>query len=233
MAKRTKSEKFIVEEIHRSVINFADYNPRTISKTNRNRLKKSLVENGLVEPLVWNRRTGRLVSGHQRLAIIDETEKTQDYTLSVAVIDVDELEEKQINVRLNNPGLMGDFDLELLQSLHLDTGIAFQDFGFTDFDVNMLLGEKAAATAKQADAPVVEAAKNTLAEVKENREEMSERFERIGRNESSFYVTIVCHSDGEKEKFLERLGVPPYETYVPIDVLLPHIKEFVPIIDVE
>lgn len=45
-------------------------------------------------PLVWNRRTGILVSGHQRLKALDALEGTEDYELTVSVIDVDDLERR-------------------------------------------------------------------------------------------------------------------------------------------
>lgn len=223
MTKRAKAEKFTVEAIHRSEINLAEYNPRSISAANKKRLKKSLKENGLVEPLIWNRRTGRLVSGHQRLAIIDDTEKTQDYTLSVSVIDVDEQAEKKLNVQLNNPGLSGVFDLESLLHLQSDIGIEFADLGFDDFDVKMLLGETEAP--KRADAPEVEATKNTLAEIKTKREETNERLDQIGRHEVDFYVNVVFPNDEAKAAFLEKIGVPTYESCIPIDTLLPFIMD--------
>src|SRR5437016_1243281 len=51
----------------------APYNPRQplSSKDRRYRkLKRSLERFGLVEPLIWNRRTGYVVGGHQRLQIL-------------------------------------------------------------------------------------------------------------------------------------------------------------------
>lgn len=223
MTKRTKAEKFTIEEIHRGKIFLADYNPRTISAANKKRLKKSLKENGLVEPLVWNRRSGHLVSGHQRLAIIDDAEKTSDYTLSVAVIDVDETAEKKLNVQLNNPGLAGDFDLDAILRLQSDIGVEFADLGFTDFDVKMLLGET--EKPKRPDAPEVEATKNTLAEIKAERQATGERLDRIGRHDVDFFVSFVFRSDDEKAAFMERIGVPAYESYVSADVLLPLLKD--------
>ena len=36
------------------------------------KLRKSITEFDMVEPLVWNKRTGNLVGGHQRLKILKE-----------------------------------------------------------------------------------------------------------------------------------------------------------------
>ena len=92
--KLSKYQKFEVEVISRGEIHGADYNPRVISEDARKRLKRMLAKHGLVQPLVWNRRTGNLVSGHQRLSQLDQLERSQDYDLQVSVVDVDEREEK-------------------------------------------------------------------------------------------------------------------------------------------
>ena len=60
--KLSKYQKFEVEVISRGEIHGADYNPRVISEDARKRLKRMLAKHGLVQPLVWNRRTGNLVS---------------------------------------------------------------------------------------------------------------------------------------------------------------------------
>ena len=110
--KLSKYQKFEVEVISRGEIHGADYNPRVISEDARKRLKRMLAKHGLVQPLVWNRRTGNLVSGHQRLSQLDQLERSQDYDLQVSVVDVDEREEKILNVQLNNPSMQGDWDMD-------------------------------------------------------------------------------------------------------------------------
>ena len=48
----------------------ADYNPRKDLKpgdTEYEKLKRSLSEFGYVEPVIWNKTTGHVVGGHQRL----------------------------------------------------------------------------------------------------------------------------------------------------------------------
>ena len=112
--KLSKYQKFEVEVISRGEIHGADYNPRVISEDARKRLKRMLAKHGLVQPLVWNRRTGNLVSGHQRLSQLDQLERSQDYDLQVSVVDVDEREEKILNVQLNNPSMQGDWDMDKL-----------------------------------------------------------------------------------------------------------------------
>ena len=128
-------QQFEFGTVKRSEIKLADYNPRTIYEENQKKLYKSIKENGLVEPLVWNKRTKRLVSGHQRITVADKIYK-KDYDVPVAIIDVDEDKEKKLNVQLNNSNLQGDWDLNLLENLSLD--ISFEDMGFTESDVDLM-----------------------------------------------------------------------------------------------
>ncbi len=52
------------ETIHRSQIKEAPYNPRGMNDEERRLLSNSLKQFGLVEYLVWNKRSGNLVGGH-------------------------------------------------------------------------------------------------------------------------------------------------------------------------
>lgn len=126
-----------VKNIPRNQIKKADYNPRLIDDESLKKLTKDIREHGLVTPLVWNKRTGVLVSGHQRLAAMDKIHRKKDYEVPVAVIDVDEKEEKQLNVQMNNPSLQGSWDLGALASLR-DDGISFDDMGFNKADIDFM-----------------------------------------------------------------------------------------------
>lgn len=126
-----------VKSIPRNEIKEADYNPRIIDEDNLKKLTKDIREHGLVTPLVWNKRTGVLVSGHQRLAAMDKIHRKKDYEVPVAVIDVDEKEEKQLNVQMNNPSLQGSWDLGALAELR-DDGISFEDMGFDKGDIDFM-----------------------------------------------------------------------------------------------
>lgn len=126
-----------VKKIPRSQIKRAEYNPRIIDEESLKKLTKDIREHGLVTPLVWNKRTGVLVSGHQRLVAMDKIHRKKDYEVPVAVIDVDEKEEKQLNVQMNNPPLQGSWDLGALASLR-DDGISFDDMGFNKADIDFM-----------------------------------------------------------------------------------------------
>ena len=66
-----------VEVINIREISPAFYNPRKDLKPGDPeyaKLLRSIDEFGCVEPLVWNKRTGNLVGGHQRRAIERESD---------------------------------------------------------------------------------------------------------------------------------------------------------------
>lgn len=112
--------KIDLQQIAVSKINPAPYNPRKDLKPGDReyeKLKRSIEAYGCVEPLVWNQRTGNLVGGHQRFKVI-MTEQSPK-TLSVSVVDLDEGDEKALNVALNK--ISGEWDTvklgELLQDV--------------------------------------------------------------------------------------------------------------------
>ena len=88
----------------------APYNPRSISPSALDGLRHSVERFGLVEPVVWNRRTGRVVGGHQRLKVLQQLGQAET---QVVVVDLDEIEEKALNVALNNPAIAGEFTADL------------------------------------------------------------------------------------------------------------------------
>jgi len=103
----------------------APYNPRTISEEALEGLKASLAEFGDISGLVWNRRTGRLVAGHQRvralrerygdgLRIIEGSVVTPaGERFPIRVVDWPEEREKAANLAANSPLLAGEFTAEV------------------------------------------------------------------------------------------------------------------------
>ena len=137
--KLTRYESFVVEEVGREVLKGTPYNPRRITDDARARLKAKIEKVGLVTPLVWNKRTGNLVGGHQRLSILDELEGRQDYRLRVSVVDVDEREERALNVFLNNQASQGDWDVKALAEIAKEfEGDSLADLGFVAGEIEFL-----------------------------------------------------------------------------------------------
>lgn len=211
--KQTRFQKFETEVIHRSKITGAPYNPRVIDENAKKRLASSLRKHGLVEPLVWNRRTGTLVGGHQRLSILDALEKGEDYELTVSVVDVDEKEEARLNVQLNNPSMQGDWDAEALAKLSVDLELDLEkDFGFTDLDVAMLFEGDDRFSVLFQDNTDVTATKGILGDIKKDREEMSKKLQ--GEQSADFYFTVVCESQEDKNALLREMGISVAEQFV-------------------
>ena len=213
----SKYQKFKVETIHRSEIKNAEYNPRIMDKESKKRLKKNLQENGLVSALTWNRRTGNLCGGHQRLEQLDALERNQDYSLDVCVIDVDERTEAKINVLLNNPSMQGDWDLDLLASMSEHFGLSFDDMGFTKLDVDFMFdGDD--RFSDMFETPEAEEVKKGLEEVKAARQAGKERMQE--KNNINFYSVIVFEDEKQKADFYKKISVPLSEEYLTADKIL-------------
>jgi hypothetical protein len=127
-AELTRYASFTFAQVDRSRVKNAPYNPRTIDRDARARLLKELKTHGLVEPIVWNLRTGNLVGGHQRLSILDDLHAGAEYAVPASVIDVDEKEEKRKNVALNSPDMQGRYDSEMFNALATDLRQLDPDF---------------------------------------------------------------------------------------------------------
>ncbi len=130
--------------IKRSEINFANYNPRKISDEAKKQLKANLKRIGLLGGVVWNKTTGNLVSGHQRVSVMDEVNRYEsgenDYELRVEVVEMDEKTEKEQNIFMNNRSVQGEFDTDMLENMLSD--IDYTNAGLDDFDLQMLgIGE--------------------------------------------------------------------------------------------
>lgn len=210
-----KTQSFDILTIHRSDIKNAPYNPRVIGEGARKRLKKGLRKFGLVETLVWNKRTGNLVSGHQRLSIVDELEKSKDYEITVSAIDVDEKDEMALNVQLNNASMMGEFDIDGLISM-ADAGADIDNFGFSESDKEILFGDSEYAE-RFVDNSAVEESKGILRDIKKDRKNFVDKLK--SDNEASFYFTVVCEDMEQREKLLKKMGVPFSEEFISADLL--------------
>ncbi len=109
----------------------APYNPRItlIPGTPAwNKLERSLNEFELVQPIVWNQRTGHIVSGHQRLTVLKHHGVTE---VECAVVDLSLEREKALNITLNNKSVGSDWDSRKL----IDLVSELQDL--PDFDATL------------------------------------------------------------------------------------------------
>ena len=135
--KKSEFQKFETVTMRRTDLKGASYNPRKIDEAAKKKLRNNLKRVGLLQPIVMNKRTGNIVSGHQRIAVMDSLERTQNYLLDVAVVDLDEKTEKEQVIFFNNEFAMGSFDIPLLDELVKEINI--ENAGFEVADLTVLL----------------------------------------------------------------------------------------------
>ena len=122
-----------LERIEISKLKSAEYNPRKALKPGDpefEKLKNSITEFGYVEPIIWNKRTGKVVGGHQRLSVLKHLGETE---VDCVVVDLDEQKEKALNIALNK--ISGDWDMPLLTDLLKDLNDDGFDITLTGFDM--------------------------------------------------------------------------------------------------
>lgn len=77
----------------------SDYNPNEMTDAELRALDASMQAFGYVEPVVWNKRSGRIVSGHQRVRCLKA--RGVD-ALDVVVVDLSDVDERTLNVGMNS-----------------------------------------------------------------------------------------------------------------------------------
>jgi DNA modification methylase len=102
----------------------APYNPRQSTAKQEKHLKESLEKFGLVEPIIFNKQTGYIVGGHFR---VRELKKLGIKEIECVIVDLNEDDEMELNIRLNaNTGgwdwdtLANDWDVVDLEAWGLD-----------------------------------------------------------------------------------------------------------------
>lgn len=156
----------------------ADYNPRRISDRAMKGLRASLERFGELGGIVYNKRTGSLVGGHQRVKAlaamgIEDAE--------VRVVDLPVAEEKAANLALNHPGIGGEWDDALLavvlDEVKRDLPTAFEELQLADLRLDELLEPVDDENGDKSEQPVV----------------------------AMWAVLIECSDESEQVEMLERL----------------------------
>lgn len=117
-------------------MNRAAYNPRVDLQPEDEEyqaIERSLKRHGLVQPIVWNRRTNTVVSGHQRLTVLEAQGETE---VTVSAVDLDDIQEKELNVALNK--ITGEWDDDKLSVILNELGEEATDTGFTLPEIDVL-----------------------------------------------------------------------------------------------
>ena len=235
LSKYIKSE---VVEINRSAIHLASYNPRVISSDAKKALKRIVKKYGLIGGIVVNKRTGlTVVSGHQRITVMDELQKydrktkENDYKLRFDVIDVDEKIEKELNIAMNNPNAQGSWDRDKLAEMI--PGIDYKDVGLTEADLSLLgldfmfKTEDEGDLANELDNLMHEANEEKEAEkarrqaereakvahMKEVKEQVRQAAEKTAGSMDA-YVMLSFDNMENKNRFLQRFGYSPENKFI-------------------
>lgn len=115
----------------------APYNPRQSTAKQEKHLKESLEKFGLVEPIIFNKQTGYIVGGHFR---VRELKKLGIKEVECVIVDLNEADEKELNIRLNaNTGswdwdtLANDWEVVDLEAWGLEIPQFNQDINLDDF----------------------------------------------------------------------------------------------------
>ena len=191
-------------EISREQLKNAPYNPRKISADAKKRLKKNFKDVGFLGGIVWNKRTGNIVSGHQRASALDALEGKSHYKIRVTAIDVYEKTEKEQNVFMNNKEAQGDFDMEQLEELlkedlnvenmGFDLADKFKMFGFDSLDT-----EEAIETAEK-----LRESRNLFDQIKKKNND---------RDADDFYCVVVFKDNQGRQELARRLGVSDHRYF--------------------
>lgn len=111
----------------------AKYNPRVDLQPGDpefEKLKRSIEQFGYVEPVIWNKATGNVVGGHQRLKVMKHLGYNE---VDCVVLDIDLAKEKALNIALNK--ISGGWDDVLLGALLKDLNDSGFDTTLTGFDI--------------------------------------------------------------------------------------------------
>lgn len=212
--------KFITSEsieINRSQIEPAKYNPRKISEEAKKKLKANIKRMGVMGGIVWNKRSGRLVGGHQKLMILDELQKydretkENDYIIRVEAVDLSDQEEIEQNIFLNNKNAQGEFDNDILSTLLND--IEVKNTGLDDFDLNLLGFELPSFEIDEVEPEPLEEIKPKSKEekkedIKAKKEASTEKAVNTVR-EGNTYVMLSFNDYQGKEEFMKRFDLDP------------------------
>jgi hypothetical protein len=221
MSELSKYFKSQTVEVQRSVIRMANYNPRKITEKAQAAIKRNLKSVGLLGGLVWNEHTGNLVSGHQRLTILDILQKydgtpATDYLVKVEKVNLDEKTEKEQNIFMNSQSVQGEFDNDILAGLlnEIDANLA----GLDENDINLIIAEspvfdfgdneEVKSDIKAMEKPYEER-KQMIKDMKAAQKEALET-----KFEGEPYFTMSFDSFENKAEFLERFGFNPSDKFI-------------------
>lgn len=220
MEEVSKYQKFETATINRGQIKNAEYNPRKISDSAKKKLKDNIKRVGLLDTIVVNKNTMNIVSGHQRISILDSLERKKDYNLTVAMVDLSEKEEKEQNIFFNNTKVQGEFDTDILASMLSDidfecAGLDINDVGILGVEVDLPSIEEPS----EADKEVMKLNNEIYDNKREMRKAVMSHSQTKNEELVDTFVVLTFSNQSNKEVFLQRFGFRPQEKYINGEVL--------------
>lgn len=142
MVKRIKNAPALSLESLRP----APYNPRTITDQAKAALQVSIERFGDISGIVWNRRSGNIIAGHQRLDVLRKAHgealdlidgaihTPSGERFPVRVVDWDDQTELAANIAANSPSMQGAFTPDVMGLLDTIRGFDPIQFDALRFD---------------------------------------------------------------------------------------------------
>lgn len=205
----------------RSEIHFAAYNPRTISSEALANIRRNIKKIGLLGGIVVNIATMNIVSGHQRITVLDQLHKfdpetkENDYQVRCETINVDEKTEKEQNIFMNSHNAQGEFDWDKMQLIIGEIDI--KSAGLEESDLRLIDIKLPEADKGENDQILNDIAifqkpyEERKAAIKQAK--AAQREKAAERSQTSYFV-IRFESVENKEFFLERFGYDPSDEYI-------------------
>lgn len=146
-----------LEKIKITDIYPADYNPRKITENQKTKLKNSIDNFGIVEPILINLHNNRIIGGHQRFdVLLDQYILDNDLYAELNLLKLNdsygwvfpdndknldsEDMEKALNLVLNNTKVMGTFDENKLVDIFYELNESGFNTSLTGFNNDDILG---------------------------------------------------------------------------------------------
>jgi len=177
-------------------------NPRSITSDGLDGLAASVVHFGDLSGIVYNKRSGCLVAGHQRVKVlrhagaqewVTDSETTGHIVhpntkekFAIRIVDWDEKTERAANLAANNPEIQGAYTSEAigqLQALEADLE-EFEELRFGDLTARL--------------------EKELGRELKRAQKDVEEAEDESGDVTDAFMIVIECDSEGEQRDMIAR-----------------------------
>lgn len=164
-----------------------------------------------------------IVSGHQRVAILDSLERTKDYKLTVSLVDLSEKEEIEQNLFFNNSKAQGEYDPFLLaelfeyNDLNIDaTGFDLPDLGVLGVEVDLQVGD---AGEDPEEKELLQLNGQIYDQSRELRKAISGYTKDENKGDNSVFVVLTFSSEQNKADFLKQLGFHAEDKYLKGEVV--------------